>query len=252
MTIFSLSDRVAIVTGGSKGLGKAITLALSEAGANTVVVSRHLSEAQQVTKEAKSLGHESLAIESDVTNYSDVARMVEKTISYFGKIDILVNNAGITLRKPILDFTVEEWDKILATNLIACYICSKEVCKHMMERKTGNIINIASMAASVVVPERAVYAASKAGLVQLTKHLAVELAPYGIRANAICPGTFETDMIRRWVEKGGSYDYFIQRIPMKRIGQPSEIGGTVVYLASNASSFVTGTTIYIDGGWSAL
>ncbi len=252
MSIFSLSDRVAIVTGGSKGLGKAITLALSEGGANTVVVSRHLSEAQGVAKEAESLGPESLAIESDVTNYSDVVRMVEEAISYFGKIDILVNNAGINLRKPILDFTVEEWDKILATNLIACYICSKAVCIHMMERKTGNIINIASMAASVVVPERAVYAASKAGLVQLTKHLAVELAPYGIRANAICPGTFETDMVRKMVEKGGSYDYFIQRIPMKRIGQPSEIGGTVVYLASNASSFVTGTTIYIDGGWSAL
>lgn len=251
-TSFTLDGRVAFVTGGSRGLGREISLALARAGAHVVVVSRHLADVERVAQEIEQLGVKSLALKADVTVRADAAHAVQTTVDQFGRIDILVNNAGVNWRKPILDFEEDDWDKILRTNLFACHLCAKAVCPNMMKRGKGSIINIASMLASVVIPERGVYAASKAGLVQLTRYLAVELAEYGIRANAVCPGPFETEMVRKMMEKEGGYDYFLQRMPMKRIGQPAEIGGTVVYLASDASSFVTGTTIYIDGGWSAL
>jgi NAD(P)-dependent dehydrogenase (short-subunit alcohol dehydrogenase family) len=252
MRLFDLTGRVAIVTGSSKGLGRAAALALAEAGGNVVIVSRHLTEAEDAADEAGRFGPACLAIEADVTREEDVDRLVSRSVAHFGRLDVLVNNAGVNWRKPVLDFTAKDWRDMLETNLIACHLCAKAACVHMVRQRRGNIVNISSMLASIVIPERAVYAASKAGLVQLTKYLAVELAEYGVRANAVCPGPFETDLVRRLMQSEGSYNYFLQRIPLKRIGQPAEIGGTVVYLASDASSFVTGTTIYIDGGWSAL
>ncbi len=248
MRSFLLDEKVAIVTGGSKGIGKACVLALSEAGANTVVVSRHLSEARQAAAEAQDKGSDAIAIEADIKNASDVERMVHQTIDRFGKIDILVNNAAVNIRKPILEFEREDWITILDTNLIACHLCAKAVCKDMMTRKSGNIINIASNLGTVVLPGRGAYAASKAGLIQLTKYLAVELASSGIRVNTVCPGPIETDMMRK-MRTEASFDHLIEKVPLKRIGQPGEIGGTIVYLASDASSFVTGTTIYVAGGW---
>ena len=251
MKAFNLNGKVAIITGGSKGIGKACAYALSEAGAITVLVSRHLAEARQASDEIEKVGSESFALEADVRNPIDVEKMVAKTIQRFGKIDILVNNAGINVRKPVLEFTTDDWNNILATNLVACHICTKAVCSHMIPRKEGNIINIASVIARAVLPERAAYAASKAGLVQLTKYLAVELAPFGIRCNAIAPGPIESGMRQQMASSGAADDNFMDLIPMKRIGQPSEIGGTLVYLASEASSYITGAIIFIDGGWSA-
>ncbi|MFB3926269.1 MAG: SDR family NAD(P)-dependent oxidoreductase [Syntrophales bacterium] len=251
MKMFDLSGKVALVTGGSKGLGKATVVALSEAGADTVVVSRHLSESEAVVSEAECLGRKSIAVEADVQDQSSVTAMVEKAIGHFGKIDILVNNAGVNWLKPVLEFTVDDWKSMLSVNLIGCYLCAQAVGKYMIKQKTGNIINIASMLETVVLPKRSLYAATKAAVVQLTKYLAVELAEHGIRSNAICPGPIETPLLRGLMKEGKGYE-FIQRIPIQRLGRAQEIGGTVVYLASEASAWVTGTTIYVDGGYSAL
>lgn len=250
--LFSLTGRVAVITGGGKGLGRIETLALAEAGADTVVVDINFLEAEQTAKEATNLGSDAIAIEADVTDHPGMMRVVEKTIAQFGKIDILVNNAGINIRKPVLELTAEDWQKILETNLVSYHFLSKTVCERMITRGSGNIINIASHTARVVVAGRAAYAASKAAVVQLTRHFAVELAPHGIRCNAICPGPMATDLNLKMKEENvPGIKEFIEKIPMKRIGQPPEIGGTVVYLASDASSYVTGTTLYLDGGWSA-
>jgi NAD(P)-dependent dehydrogenase (short-subunit alcohol dehydrogenase family) len=252
MKLFSLKGRVAVITGGGKGLGKIETLALAEAGANTVVVDVNFPDARQTAKEAESLGSKSIAIKADVTNQSSLIRAVEKTLAKFGKIDILVNNAGINIRKPVLDFTAKDWQRILNTNLVSYYLLSKAVCEHMIARRSGNIINIASNTARVVIFGRTAYAASKAAVVQLTRHFAIELAAHGIRCNAICPGPMATDFNLKMKEKNvPGIKQFVEQIPMKRIGEPFEIGGAVVYLASDASSYMTGSIIYLDGGWSA-
>jgi len=251
MNLFSLHDQVAIVTGGGNGLGKSEAIALAEAGAKTVVVDLNLRDARQTAEELKANGFDAIAIQADVTKQSDVDRIMRETIVRFKKIDILVNNAGINIRKPVLDFTISDWKTILHTNLISCYLCSKVACEYMIPEKSGKILNIASHTISVTIPGRAAYSSSKAGLVQLTKHLAVELAQYGIRVNAICPGPMATDMNLKMKENVAGVDKFIEEIPLKRIGRPVEIKGTVVYLASDASSYVTGTTIFVDGGWAA-
>jgi|APSaa5957512622_1039677.scaffolds.fasta_scaffold24055_2 NAD(P)-dependent dehydrogenase (short-subunit alcohol dehydrogenase family) len=251
MEMFSLKNRVAIITGGSKGLGKEAAKALAKAGAYTVLVSRNQKEADDSAQEISQWGPESIGIQTDITQQENIETMVKATINHFGQIDILVNNAGIISRKFVLDIDVDDWSNILNTNVVAAHMCTKAVGQHMMERKSGNIINMASICASIVVPDRGAYAVSKAGLVQLTKHLAVELASHGIRCNAVCPSSIETDLHRQMIAKGAKYD-FIDWTPMKRFGKPEEIGGAVVYLASDASSYVTGTTIYIDGGLTAV
>jgi NAD(P)-dependent dehydrogenase (short-subunit alcohol dehydrogenase family) len=250
--LFNLNNKTAIVTGSSKGLGKSMALALAEAGANIVIISRNIAEAEQSANEVEKFGVKAIAIECDVSAESEVQATAEKAMRHFKNIDILVNNAGTNIRKSVLDYTAENWNQLLNVNLLGSHFFCKAVCPQMIERKKGIIINHASVLSNIVMPERAAYAATKAGLVQLTKYLAVELAQFNIRANAICTGTMETDMVKKIYEKEGNYDYFTERVPMKRIGQPDEIGGTVIFLASDASSFITGATIFVDGGYTAL
>jgi NAD(P)-dependent dehydrogenase (short-subunit alcohol dehydrogenase family) len=252
MNLFSLDGRTAIVTGASRGLGRSMALALAEAGANVVLVARDIGLSEQVANDVQKFGTQAIAIKCDISKETEILKTAKMAINHFGKVDILVNNAGINILRGILEFTRENWLDLLDTNLLGGYFFCKAVCPYMIERKRGAIINHASILASVVMPERAAYSATKAGVAQLTKCLAVELAQFNIRANALCTGTMETDLVKKIIGEGGNFDYFVKVAPMKRIGQPDEIGGAVVFLASDAASFITGTTIYVDGGYTAV
>lgn len=250
--IFRLDGKVSIVTGGSKGLGEAMGLALAASGANVTIVSRNLEESQKVADAiVAETGRRSQAMRVDVTVREDVERMVETTISTFGRLDILVNNAGINIRKPLQELTDEEWGKVLDINLTGPMLCSRAASKIMIEQRSGSIINLSSTLGYVSLPMRAAYSASKAGIIGLTRTLALEWAPYNVRVNALCPGPFETPMNQVIFQNEEIAQYFKSRIPLGRFAQTTEITGPVIFLASDASSFVTGTTLLVDGGWTA-
>ncbi len=250
--LFGVTGKVALVTGASRGLGRAIAGGLAEAGADLVLTSRHLDEVGAVAAELEPSGRKVLPLQADVTQEAEVEETVARAVATMGKIDILVNNAGINIRKPALELTEGEWDRTLDTNLKGCFLVAKAVGRHMLARQAGSVVNIASMLASVVHADRAAYASSKGGLVQLTRVLAVEWASYNVRVNAICPGPFLTDLNKVILNDPEKVKYFMDRLPMKRFGRPEELIGSVVFLASEASSYITGTTIYVDGGWTAL
>ena len=252
LDIFSLEGRVAIVTGGSKGLGEAMARALAEAGASLVVASRNLTECQNIANSiAVVTGRGTLALRVDVTVRPEVDRMVEETLSRFGRIDILVNNAGINIRKPLMELSDEDWSQVMSINLTGPMLCSRAVGKVMIERRSGSIINLSSTLGYVGLPARTAYSSSKAGLVGFTRTLALEWAQYNVRVNAVCPGPFETAMNKALLQNPEVFDYFVSRIPLGRIANPEELAGPIIFLASDASSFMTGSTLLIDGGWTA-
>ncbi len=252
LEMFRLQDRVAVITGASKGLGEAMALALAEAGANVVVVSRNLEESEKVANDIVSkTSRRALALRGDVTVKADVERIAAESLSSFGRIDILVNNAGINIRKPLLELEDEEWEKVLNTNLTGPMLCSRILGKSMAERRSGSIINLSSILGYVGIPSRTAYSASKAGLIGFTRTAALELAPYNVRVNALCPGPFETPMNKQLFQVPETRQYFASRIPLGRFGDPRELAGPIIFLASDASSFMTGTTLLIDGGWTA-
>lgn len=249
---FRLDGRVAIVTGGSKGLGEAMATALAEAGSQVVIVSRNLAESQQVTSRIKATTQqETLALRVDVTRETDVEQMVSETMNRFGRIDVLVNNAGINIRRPLLEMEGREWESVIEVNLKGPMLCSRAVGKVMVRQRAGSIINLASMMSFVSIPGRSPYSTSKAGLVGMTRALALEWAQYNVRVNALCPGPFVTSMNKALLENKETQEFFISRIPLGRFGDPRELGGAVVFLASDASSFVTGSALLVDGGWTA-
>ncbi len=251
-TLFDLTGQVALVTGASRGFGRSIVGALAEAGADLVLTSRRLLDVEAVAADLAPTGRKVLPLQADVTRVEDVEEAVRRAVATLGSIDILINNAGINIRKPALDLTESDWDQTLDTNLKGCFRVAKAVGRHMVARQKGCIVNIASMLASVTLPERAAYAASKGGLVQMTRTLAVEWAPYNVRVNAICPGPFLTDLNKVILNDPEKVKFFMDRMPMQRFGRPEELHGAVILLASEASSFITGTTLYIDGGWTAV
>lgn len=252
MSMFQLKDKVALVTGGSQGLGFEMAKALAEAGANVAVTSRNLEKAEQAAQQIEQASSQkAIGVQVDVTNYTQICRMVEQVIERFGRIDILINNAGINIRKPILEYDEQSWDQVVGTNLKAPFLCAKAVVPHMIEQKKGRIINIASMLGSVGLSERSAYCSSKGGLVQLTKVMALEWAEHGITVNAVSPGPFATELNEVVINNPEANQFFLDHLAIKRWGDPQELTGLIVYLSSDASSFMTGSNILIDGGWTA-
>jgi NAD(P)-dependent dehydrogenase (short-subunit alcohol dehydrogenase family) len=253
-TLFALSGKTAIVTGGNRSIGKTLALALAAAGADVVIVAGHQTDAAElVAKEIQSRGRSSLALKSDVSNENEVRDMVLRVREQFGKIDILVNNAAINIFSPAVDFYLDDWNKVLSVNLTGVFLCSQAVGKIMIEQRRGKIINVASVGGMCGTHRKAVaYDSSKAGVINLTKSLAVEWGKHNINVNAIAPGLVESDLTRKRLEDRSFSEYFLERIPLGRIGQPDDLVGLVIFLSSEASNWITGQTIVIDGGQTLL
>jgi len=249
--LFDLSGRVAVVAGGTTGLGRAMALGLAAAGADVVSSARRPQEVEKAAAEIEALGRRSLRMVSDVLNRPSIQALHDAVIKAFGKVDILVNAAGITLKSPVLQTTEAEWSRIIATNLTGTLRACQIFGATMARAGYGRIINIASLGSFVAFRGVAPYSASKAGVVSLTKTLAIELAPRGVNVNAIVPGVFATDLNRLLVEGTPRGKELLMRTPMHRFGQAQELAGAVIFLASEAASFVTGETIAVDGGFLA-
>jgi NAD(P)-dependent dehydrogenase (short-subunit alcohol dehydrogenase family) len=244
----SLEGKKAIVTGGKRGIGRGIALALAAGGADVVVCSRGEEELRAVASEIRALGRRSLAIGTDVSRKVDVQRMVERVVQEFGGVDILVNAAGVmTWGQPVLELSEDVWDQTMEVNLKGSLLCSQAVGKEMVKQKSGTIINITSIAAHLPVPNSAPYCVTKAGLVMFTRVLALEMAPFNVRVNAISPGWIKTEMNAAVRSDPAAEEAIAKTIPSVRWGEPEDIAKVAVFLASDLSGYVTGQTISVDG-----
>jgi NAD(P)-dependent dehydrogenase (short-subunit alcohol dehydrogenase family) len=247
-----LLDRVAIVTGGGRGIGKAIALAYAREGADVVVVARSREEIAQAASEIEALGRTGLAVQADVCRPGDVERMVQTTLETFGRVDILFNAAGVRAVAPSEELPAEDWRQVIEVNLTGSFLCSQRVAEPMKRAGYGKIIMVGSMQAHSGAPFRAAYIASKTGLVGLTRGLGVEWARYGINVNILSPGYFETDIILHQIEIGQlDLDAIKRRTPMERIGKMEDLTGPAIFLASGESDFMCGQALIVDGGWLA-
>jgi NAD(P)-dependent dehydrogenase (short-subunit alcohol dehydrogenase family) len=246
-----LDGRVAVITGGSQGLGRQMAEALAEAGATVVLVARHRERLESVRAGIAARGGKACALVADVSAEGDVARLAEQTGGEVGAPDILINNAGVNLRKPLHEFTLEEWHGVMSTNLDGPFLCARAFVPGMIEKRFGRILNVTSTMAHVSLPGRSAYSTSKFGLLGMTKALALELAPYGITVNGISPGPFPTDLNMVLTQDPVRMAEFTAKIPLGRWGKLEEIGALAVFLCSDAAGFITGTDILIDGGWTA-
>jgi NAD(P)-dependent dehydrogenase (short-subunit alcohol dehydrogenase family) len=250
-TLFDLTGRVAVVIGGTTGLGRAITLGLAEAGANVVPSSRRLAEVEKTAAEIEALGRRSLRVTCDVLNRASIQTLHDAVLAAFGKVDILVNAAGITLRSPTLQTEEAGWTRVIETNLTGTLRACQIFGETMVKAGYGRIINMASLSSFVGFHGVAAYSASKAGVASLTKVLAIELAEKGVNVNAIAPGIFPTPLNQSLVQGTQRGEELLLRTPMRRFGKAKELAGTAIFLASEAASFVTGEIIAVDGGFMA-
>jgi NAD(P)-dependent dehydrogenase (short-subunit alcohol dehydrogenase family) len=251
-SLFDLTDKVALVTGASRGLGKAMAIALAKAGCHVALNARSADSLKEVSEEIQRLGRRLLLAPGDIGDEGQVERFVKQTLQEFGRIDILVNNAGIWEGTYLVRLKKEDWDKVIQTNLTGTYLTAKAVARVMLKARSGKIINISSVSGFRGSPESLAYCAAKAGIIQMTRVMAIELAPAGVQVNCIAPGLFATDMTKEYTEDPEAMKIYLARIPSQRYGQPEELAGTVVFLASKASDHITGQTIVIDGGASLV
>lgn len=255
MTIpnLSLAGRAAIVTGGKRGLGRAIALALAEAGADVAICSRTdgNGELQAVAEEIRKLDRRALAVQTDISRKTDVDNLVQRAIDEFGFVDILVNNAAIAFKKPLLEFSEDEWDQEMDVNLKGYFLCSQAVARGMVERKKGSIISIASQLAFKAWPNYGTYCIAKAGVVMLTRQLARDLAKYNIRVNAVAPASIKTEFTAVKWDDPEALKQYEAGVPLGYLSEPDDLVGPVLFLVSDASKYITGHTILADGGINA-
>lgn len=247
-----IENKVAIVTGASKGIGKAIATRFAREGASLVVASRSRDALEKVAHEIKSAGGEALVVTVDVRNADSIDELVKKTVSHYGRLDLLVNNAGITMGGASEKLSPEDWRTAMETDLFGVFFACQAAARVMIPQGSGNIINISSVNGILAAPRRAAYCSSKAGVNALTKVLAIEWADRNIRVNAIAPGYVRTELVQDVIDKGAiSMEAILRRTPQHRIGEVEDIAGLAVYMASDESSYMTGSIVTIDGGWTA-
>ena len=251
LKLFDLGGKVAMVTGSTRGLGEVAALALAKAGADVAICGRNEQDLKRVAALVKKLGKKAAGFHLDVTSADSVQKGVDDIIAKFGGIDILVNNAGVNHRVPVLEYDEDAWDMVINTNLKGYFLVTKAVVPQMIENGYGKVINISSILGRVALPNQLAYASSKGGVNQMTKVMAIEWAKHGVRVNAIGPTYFETDLVTQIRNDPERFNFINERTPMGRWGYLDELEGTVIFLAAAASDFITGQTIYIDGGWTA-
>lgn len=249
--LFSLEGKIAVVTGGTSGIGRALSLGLAEAGADVIATARRQQQVEETAAAIESLGRKTLRMASDVCDRSSLESLAAAAIQKFGRVDILVNCAGIIKRAPTLDFPEEEWTSILNTNLTGTLRACQVFGRPMLERGYGRIVNIASLNSFISLSEVAAYAASKSGVASLTKSLAVEWSKNGVTVNAVAPGVFRTDLNAKLLDSTARGQELLMRTPMGRFGKTEELIGATVFLASDSASFVTGQILAVDGGFLA-
>ncbi len=249
LEIFELKGKVAMVTGSTRGLGEVSAKALAGAGADIAVCGRNAAGLKRVSEEIRKTGRNADGFSIDVTSKPSVAEAVDRILETFGRIDILVNNAGVNFRVPVLEFPEEEWDRVISTNLKGYFLVAQAVVPQMLQNGYGKVINMSSILGTVGLPNQVAYASSKGGVDQMTKVMAIEWAKQGVRVNAIGPTYFETELVTQIRNDPERFNFINERTPMGRWGYLPELEGAVIFLASPASDFITGQTIYVDGGW---
>jgi NAD(P)-dependent dehydrogenase (short-subunit alcohol dehydrogenase family) len=244
----TLSGKVALVTGAGRGIGKAIALALAQAGADVCVTARTESQINETAQEIRKMGRKALAVVADATNAAAVALVVEKTVAELGGLQILVNNAGMEMPKTLMQTSEAEYNTVMDTNVKSMFLFTKAACTHLIAQKYGKIVNVASVGAFIAAPGQAVYHASKAAVAHLTKATAMEMVRYNINVNAVAPGWIRTELIKHLLENEAMLSKYLKGIPMRRLGEPEDVAPLVAFLCSDLASYITGTVMMVEGG----